>query len=159
MPPSDPGDRRAIEVRVQVAMFFEGALLCARHRRGAEEYWVLPGGHLEFGETLWEAAVRELREESGLELEAGHLWAVSEFQGARRHVVELTFYATGWVGRPRLGGDPDARDGAARLTGVAFLDHAAFAEAQFRPTILARHLRAHWADPTPETSYLGMEAT
>jgi 8-oxo-dGTP diphosphatase len=34
--------------------------------------WSVPGGWLDLGETPWEAAVRETREETGVEVEARH---------------------------------------------------------------------------------------
>jgi 8-oxo-dGTP diphosphatase len=34
--------------------------------------WCVPGGWLDLGETPWEAAVRETREETGVEVEARH---------------------------------------------------------------------------------------
>jgi len=39
------------------------------HHRGFDK-WVPPGGHLEPGETFHEAAVREFKEETGLDVEA-----------------------------------------------------------------------------------------
>lgn len=51
-----------------------GRLMVARRdiepRRGGLE---LPGGYIEFGETWQEAVVRELREETGLEFDAGQV--------------------------------------------------------------------------------------
>jgi ADP-ribose pyrophosphatase YjhB (NUDIX family) len=46
----------------------EGRLLLARVAPGypAAGIWTLPGGGLEFGETPWDAAVREVEEETGL---------------------------------------------------------------------------------------------
>ncbi|MCK5438974.1 MAG: NUDIX hydrolase [Gemmatimonadetes bacterium] len=150
--------RATIEVRVQGACFWEHALLCALHRKHDAEYWVLPGGHLELDESMWDALVREFDEETGLAIEDGHLWALSEFRSAGRHVVDCTFAITGFGGHPRLGVDPEAV-GSATLVDVAWLDREAFVEAPFRPTLLARHLRAHWGDWGIPAAYLGVEST
>ncbi|CAN5880302.1 hypothetical protein BH20GEM1_BH20GEM1_06380 [soil metagenome] len=50
-----------LTVRAQAALFSGCVLLCVRHRKAEREYLVLPGGHVDPGETLWEAAVREVR--------------------------------------------------------------------------------------------------
>jgi 8-oxo-dGTP pyrophosphatase MutT (NUDIX family) len=49
----------------RVAVERDGLLLCARHR-GEPGFWCLPGGKVEPGETVADAAVRELREEAGV---------------------------------------------------------------------------------------------
>jgi len=51
------------------AVFRDGKLLLAR-RTKPPFLWSLPGGAVEWGETLSEAAMRELREETGVEAEA-----------------------------------------------------------------------------------------
>src|ERR687884_95447 len=49
--------------------------LLLTRRRGANE-WVLPGGTLEEGEPPWDALVREVREETGLEVDLERLIGV-----------------------------------------------------------------------------------
>jgi atypical dual specificity phosphatase len=58
--------RRAEGVRVLCVS--RGRLLVVHHQDpdSGESYWVLPGGGRERGETLAEAAVREVREETGI---------------------------------------------------------------------------------------------
>lgn len=60
-------------MRAQVVLLDEGLILLARHERGNHPYWVLPGGAVEEGETAAEAAVREVREETGLEIRVTRL--------------------------------------------------------------------------------------
>lgn len=68
--------------------------------------WSLPGGKVEPGETLAGALVREMREETGLDVEVGRLLYVCDHTAA--HVVHLTFEVTrtgGVVGDVTAGAD------------------------------------------------------
>jgi 8-oxo-dGTP diphosphatase len=62
--------------RVSVsALIFEGDRVLLAHRR-AIDWWNLPGGAVDPGETVDEALRREVREETGLEVEVGQLVGV-----------------------------------------------------------------------------------
>lgn len=62
--------------RVSVsALIFDGERVLLAHRR-AIDWWNLPGGAVDPGETVDEALRREVREETGLEIEVGQLVGV-----------------------------------------------------------------------------------
>ena len=143
---------------MQGVCFSGGRVLCALHRKATDRYWVLPGGHLEPGESLIDGLVRELLEETGLAVEEERLWAVSEFRSDARHVVDCTFLVSRFSGRPRLGIDPEGPAHSASLADVRWMTREEFADARFLPTLLHRHLRAHWDDPVSEAVYLGVES-
>lgn len=51
-------------------------LLVRRANEPARGLWSIPGGHIEVGESPAEAAAREVREETGLDIEVGALLQV-----------------------------------------------------------------------------------
>lgn len=57
----------------------EGRLLMLEQERLGEVLWELPGGSLQGGETLAACAVRETREETGLDVRIQRLVRVTEF--------------------------------------------------------------------------------
>jgi len=52
--------------RVQAIVARDGRVLMVKHRWHGDEWWCLPGGGLESGETLEQGALRELQEECGV---------------------------------------------------------------------------------------------
>lgn len=67
-------------------------ILLIRNRNG---HWGLPKGHWEAGELLAETAVREVLEETGLQVEVGDLAFITEFRNteSREHLVQFFFSA------------------------------------------------------------------
>ena len=51
---------------VSVSVWRDGKVLLVERAKPPKGMWAFPGGHVELGETLEEAAARELHEETGL---------------------------------------------------------------------------------------------
>ena len=97
MPPSDdqaaPPQSRP-EVAVGAVVVHDGHLLLIRRGRGpAMGQWSVPGGRVEWGETLAQAVEREVAEETGLAVRCGPFVGWVERLGPGHHYVIMDFRA------------------------------------------------------------------
>jgi 8-oxo-dGTP diphosphatase len=121
---------------VSVACFRGGkVLLATRTRPPAVGALTLPGGLVEPGERLTEAALRELREEVGAEAEIigfnGHAERIErDEEGATKHHYVIASFVARWTaGEPKPGpeageivwADPHALDGLPLTDGLRAL--------------------------------------
>lgn len=85
------------KTRIRVAGIYvhNEKLLLVKHRRGAKEYYLLPGGGHEQNETFIDTLKREWYEELNLTIEPGEMLFIGESlpptNSAKNHVVQVVF--------------------------------------------------------------------
>lgn len=128
----------------------ENKILLVRHKKGNQRYWVLPGGRLEYGETFEECAIRELKEETGLDVEVERFLFLSEALAPdrSRHIVNIFIKAKVVGGTMKLGDEPV-------LAGVDFLPLEDLAKLTLFPPVSDEILEALSAGSSKGIRYLG----
>lgn len=71
------------------ALDSSGNILLLTHVRDRGSFRVLPGGGVDFGESIESALRREIHEELGIECKAGNIFAVGELIEKDRHVLDV----------------------------------------------------------------------
>jgi 8-oxo-dGTP diphosphatase len=106
MPLPERQPRPTVDIIIEMA---DGRIVLIE-RRYPPPGWAIPGGFVDYGESLEEAAVREAREETCLEVRLlGQLMTYSDPARDRRgHTISTVFIA-------RADGEPRAADDAAHL--------------------------------------------
>jgi ADP-ribose pyrophosphatase YjhB (NUDIX family) len=130
-PQAPGGYARRVRVRVTGVVIEDGRILLLNQDADEGRAWSLPGGKLEDGETLAGALVREMKEETGLDVVPGRLLYVCDHLAA--DVVHLTFEARrtgGTIGGIAAGADTTVIRGVefvplAKLPGLGFSDRFA----------------------------------
>jgi 8-oxo-dGTP diphosphatase len=99
------------QLAVSAAIFRDGKILLVRRARSpAKGFYSLPGGRVEFGETLHAALHREVDEETGLKIEivdlAGWREVVPGTSGGGHYLI-MSFAARWRLGEPILNDELD----------------------------------------------------
>lgn len=76
-------------VRVSAIILRDNKILLIHRRKNGEEYWVFPGGGVEDTETAEKGIIREVKEETGLDVLNYHLAFMAYNEAARK---EEPFY-------------------------------------------------------------------
>src|SRR3712207_3838845 len=96
-------------IAVGAIVVHDGALLMVQRANDpGRGLWSLPGGRVEKGELLATALEREVREETGIAVEVGHLVGILEVPGDLHYVI--LDHKADVVGDPKLTPGGDAGD-------------------------------------------------
>ena len=110
-------------------------LLMHRYKHG-REYYIVPGGGVEPGETLEQAALREIKEETGLEIELDRKLWVYMNQGH----PETYFLATRFAGRLGLGGPELIEQSAENIFQLEWIRLSEVARLPLKPEFIKEKL-------------------
>lgn len=81
-----------MRIRVTGILIENNKILLLKQKVNSERNWSLPGGKVEENETLKDALVRELNEETGLDIKVGRLLYVCDhIIKDQEHVLHMTF--------------------------------------------------------------------
>jgi len=116
-------------------------LLVERGREPLKDYWSLPGGVVETGERLEFALCREVREETGLEVEVLHLLEVFErIMKDENGQAEYHYVLMDYVCRP-IGGALCAADDASAVRWFAPEEIAGLKITEGTPEVIKKAFR------------------
>ena len=95
--------RPPVRLAVRAVLVEEGRLLLVNAWKGRTHLWCAPGGGVEPHQSLPDNLIREVREETGLDIAVGAPCLVNEFHDPRGtfHQVDVYFRAQVTPGSPR----------------------------------------------------------
>src|SRR5664280_811 len=130
-PDVEPGADKPT-IRVAGLLVEDGRMLMVEQGHSDERYWLLPGGGVQFGETLADALKREFLEELGMRVGVSKLLAIVESISPDpeyvKHVVHLVFE----VSAPKESAPVPSDE---KVLSAAFLDEIQLQSADVRPPI------------------------
>lgn len=67
-----------------------------------EGMWTMPGGKLEYGESFEEGAIREVKEETGIELKDMSIICINNDKNEHAHFVTIGLFSDNFEGEPQI---------------------------------------------------------
>jgi 8-oxo-dGTP diphosphatase len=84
----------------------DGKVLVGKRKSKLAPYYSIPGGHLEMGETFEAGAIREVKEETNLDIQNPVVIAVTNnletFRAQGKHYVSVVLLATEYTGELKI---------------------------------------------------------
>jgi 8-oxo-dGTP diphosphatase len=134
-------------------------LLIQRGTEPNKGLWSFPGGHIELGETLFEAVKREAGEEAGIEVEPLELFQTHDWI-ARDEAGRVCFhYLVNLVRARYLSGTPRPGDDAVHTRWATEADIAGLPMDAFIRDVALRILRGTWRVPSQHSCIVRLSAT
>ena len=132
-----------IRIRAAGILVKEDRILLVRHEKNGKSYWLLPGGGVDFGESVADGLKREFREEVGLDIQVGPMVLVHDSIPPNHHRQVLNIYFMVTTEKYDIHVTPDAV-----LRDAAFYPLAEFPSMPVNPDVKAEvleGLKTHWA--------------
>lgn len=138
-------------VRVAALIIVDERIVLVRHRIGSTRYHLLPGGGVDYRETLSDALEREVREETGLLVKTGRPLLLSDTvdPNGPRHLVNVVFAAQ------VIGGAITDAPQDGRIEAVELVQPELLGELDLRPPIAEQIVRFLQEGDAFVAAYLG----
>ena len=141
---------RCISIRTRTVIFNEkNEILVQHHFTSRNDYYRLPGGGVNYREKLEDCVIREIREETGLDIKVGHLLWVRDFlEQFSGHSIEFFFLVTisGGEFNPTLEGEDNSHFLFMELED---LENVIFYPKEFLQKLKEVRADRNWVDKNP----------
>lgn len=101
------GKRESVELTVLCLVHREDMLLLQNRVKSDWQGYAIPGGHVEPGESIVDAVIREMREETGLTVRNPRLCGVKQFPIEGGRYLVLLFHTSEFQGELRSSEEGD----------------------------------------------------
>ncbi|MHB9002718.1 MAG: NUDIX domain-containing protein [Coriobacteriia bacterium] len=138
-------------VRVAALILVDDKIVVVRHKKGDSEYYLLPGGGVNYRETIEAALIREVAEETGLACSIGRPLIINDTiePDGTRHAVNITFEAN------VVGGSITEMSQDPLVVAVELIEPKNLENLDFRPPIARDLVRAVLEGDDFKTLYAG----